>query len=407
MGHVQAPREDRGVIPQPEPERIASLLSLAEQAAPEARIELYHRWTTRTRIAREAWSAGPLRFAGCEEGIAVRLADAVGRWTFGASSGGGSPSLLWAIEAARSSEPAGGGEEGPRAWGAGDGSFQLDLDEGPLPEEAAMEEWLDLALDALIRARGVAQRGPASGWIEAGRTVEVLVGQGGIATMRSRNRVWAMGSAGRERPLGALAVAARRISSLSADAWAEQWTASTASGGRGEWTRGPVVLEGRAAGELVRHLAAAVHGRGAAPGAPVGSGWRVVDDPLDPDGLSGGRFDDAGFPAGRRALSDGRQAVGALEGRGHSWRPSFRDPPEALFTTLLVLGGSEEAPPRTPRVHDLRIHRLAADRWVAEAPGPTYVEARPLDLVQRCVSSFGPVRRVLPGVVSPALLVDW
>ncbi len=397
-------RDDPDAIADSGPERAAELFSRAERVAGTSRVELYHRRTTRVRVAREPWTTLPSSFGGCEEGIAVRLADSAGRWSFGASSGGGTASLLWAIEAARRSGPIGGGSDDPRVWGAGDGRFRSDVDEAPPPDQTALLDWLDAALGTLARSRSRVEGGSPSGWIEAGRTVEILVGHGGLATLRSRTRIWAMGSADRGRPPRTLA--ARRLASLSTDGWAEPDVDRAPVVGEGIGPPRPVLFEGRAACELVRYLATVVHGKGASLGTPVGPGWRVADDPRDPEGLAGGSFDDTGFSTTRRVLSDGRQVVGTLEERGHSWRPSFRDPPETLFTTLSIPGERGEIPPKARRIGFLRVHRLTPARWVLETPGPTYVEADPRDLVRRCLAAFGPPRRLLPGVSAPSLLFD-
>jgi hypothetical protein len=79
---------------------------------------------------------------------------------------------------------------------------------------------------------------------------------------------------------------------------------------------GVLVLNPDAAASVVAALVAAFHGNAGPPVDAPGRGWDVADEPTRHDGLAGGSFDDAGFPAASRALASDGVWVGRLAGPG-------------------------------------------------------------------------------------------
>jgi hypothetical protein len=184
-------------------------------------------------------------------------------------------------------------------------------------------------------------------------------------------------------------------------------------------TSRPVLLEPTAAAVLVRSLISELCGPGRPTRHPVGPGLRVNDDPAHPRGLSGGRFDDAGFPALRKPLADGGRFLGSYRGPGHLRRGSFRDRPVPGLATLVVGTGDTTVPAEVVRVPDLRIHVVTPGFWAVE-PIAAWIEeggearpvtrgvlrASPADLARRCKGALDAARLSANNTLTPALLLD-
>jgi hypothetical protein len=90
-----------------------------------------------------------------------------------------------------------------------------------------------------------------------------------------------------------------------------------------------------------------------------------------------------------------------------------------MFSTLVLEGGGDPMPSKGFSARDLRVHRLAPDRWVLDLLGTWLHEGRPsasidrlrlpvhpLNLVARCTRSVGPSQHFANGVVTPALVFE-
>jgi hypothetical protein len=169
--------------------------------------------------------------------------------------------------------------------------------------------------------------------------------------------------------------------------------------------RNSFVLDAETSAALVLALVRSVHTGHGPTGSPVGPGWRVWDAPDATDAVFGGKFDDSGFRAARKALADGRRRVGRIDGDGHSRRPSFRDLPRDLPSHLIVDPPDRVETPEALRVDALSIHPLPDGRWVLDLGG-LFVTTHPDEMLNCCVAGVGANRSSYRGVETPALLFE-
>jgi hypothetical protein len=145
----------------------------------------------------------------------------------------------------------------------------------------------------------------------------------------------------------------------------------------------------------------------------------VADEPLAPDALFGGSFDDAGFPTRRRVLADGARGIGTVDGPGCLRRPSYRDPPRAQPFHPVLEDGPEDPGGDGLLVSELAVHPLPDGRWILECDGilrrgaewgPAVrgglISTNPALLARCCVARVGPARSSHRGVRTPALLFE-
>ncbi len=385
-------------------ERIQELFAEVAVTGRPRELELYHRSASSVRVTRRAGKAVGL-VRGSEEGIAVRLrGSGDNRAAFIASTSCDADGVRRMIREAMTDEP--GPDHHPGTWSVGDGT-RHDEDPVDLPDARQLESWIEEAWDGLS--------GPLEAWIEVASVAEAWVAEGGLAATRKRCRGWSVVRT-RSRPI---VIAHRNWTQMDPLGWRgiaeDRWLAGQ---GQAELPadRISLLFNPESSAALVRALVGAL--AGVATG-PVGPAWDLRDDPLDSGALFGGNFDDAGFPTASRRLADGRQWIGRIEGPGHYRRASFRDPP-AVRPTYLTVRARKDPPPRSAvLVSSLEIHAVDADHWILELEGalledgrpvaplpPAFVSGSPMEWVERCVASIGPVRESYLGVRTAALLFD-
>jgi hypothetical protein len=394
-------------------ERLEELWRAARRSGGARRVELYARSSRRLRARAEGVGLTGVE-EGEDSGLAVRVVDGTGRIGFGAASGIDSQAFECALSGAT-------GCPGPvidQPWPTGADEVSTDLDAPvPMPEAAELESWLAAA------GGGAGPRGSAA-WVEFGRTVEALVADGGLRAVRQRHRAWGMrlvslaaGDAIEERPR---VVAARRLEDLPVDdLQIELPPSGPPLDLREEAGRLPLVIRPPAASVLVRALVGVLCGPSRSGRVPVGPAFAVTEDPLHPEALTGGRFDDAGFATRESVLVDGRLASAAARGAGHYLRESYRDPPHPSFGTLVLPDGGADPPPRAVRIEHLRIHAPERERWLIEVGGAVeeggspvrplkiaFARVRPADLALRVQETIGKSRPCANGVITPMLLLD-
>jgi hypothetical protein len=348
----------------------------------------------------------------------VREADGRREGFAASACGSGEVPIAWMMRRALETE-------GPceSLWGEG-GAPRIDLESGSsLASASELEDWLARALsrlDAALSSRGTEQR-PAVAWIEAGVTVEALVHDAGLAALRVRGRVWASATHQDRQALDAPerphVVAARRVDGLDPERWAREIEVPSERGCVSSRTSDrPVALAPAAAASLVTGIVAALHGRGAPLGGKVGAGWELSDDPLHPEALVGGVFDDVGFTSRRLVLASGGEVRGRLEGEGCFRRASYRDRPESSPSLLVVTGLESPVPEGAWRVASARVHPGGAGSCLVELDalegdgGGNGVSARliatPERIAAACSGSFGPPRLAGWGVFTPGLILE-
>ncbi len=419
-------RVDHGVVtpapPSPEAllERVAHVFESVRGVVGSARAELYHRASFRIRVRLEASDAREIIETGHDEGLAARVLADAGRVGFAAASGGTSDAARWALrEAALRNTSVENG-----SWAEHAGEPVVDGESNVIcPDPAALRTALRRCL---ARSRETWPASPptwAGSWIEWGTTVESWVADGGLRASRTRSRAWAMTPkrlspehGGGELPC---VVTGRGLDDLERFGWIAPDLEGAAVPLETALSGGILLLEPHAAALVVRALAAEI----CAPGRPtrqrVGPGFRISDDPIHPKGLTGGRFDDAGFPAIRKPLADGNRVLALFEGRGHLRRSSFRDPPAPDLTTLVVEGGDETPPKSVVHVPHARLHAADLGDWVLEpvaawlgdeshgkpvARGFLRVSAR--EVVRSLHATGGPATLSPNNTHTPALLLD-
>ncbi len=391
----------------PDPEEVGlGLTELYRErpiAAASCDVELYHRSATTVRVARNSRGRTEVT-VGSEGGLAVRTRSAEGREAgFSACSGMSRVALEWALTKAQGCRRATGEAA---FWPPAVGERQVDHDSAQLPPPSVLEAWLGRAWERLPR--------PCAGQIEVAATVESWVADGFRAS-RSRTRAWARaelapldGWCGTPAPI---LVAARRWEELADSAWADVLDDRGHAGEVPEKSpsvaRAPLLFNPECAAKLVQAVVMARLTTGHDRGAAVGPGWEVADDPLEPQALFGGTFDDAGQRTGRKILADGRRWTGEIPGKGHCRRPSFRDPPSPAPSALTVLSRPEAPPPRCVLVSGLVLHILGPDQWILEIDAGlprTFFRTSPGELAERCAAAVGLARSTHLGVTTPGLL---
>ncbi len=378
-------------------ERARSLWREAVNRETKARVELFAKVSLRSKVARDLMGTDVTRDHTHESGLAVRVLrgghDHAG---FAAASGLSVEVVRWALDTARTF--------GARASAS-----------APGPSDAVTAERWDL--DAAIElpaegdlATGLSSR-PSFEWIEAGTTLEVLIGAEGWLAGRRRHRIWAL-----DGKSGASPVARRGFAE-----WEhlfdrpdpeDPFSRHTKSG-----NLGALVLTPNAASSVVGALVEAFHGSGAAHASNFGQGWSVSDEPIRSDGLAGGSFDDAGFPSFSRVLAVDGLWMDELSGPGTYRRSSFREPPTESASNLFMASGEPNLIPEGAMVaRRCRVLRMSDELWVLELdlqsgnpPGGferRWVRVQPKALVEACSARLGGTRVTPTGPIVPALLFE-
>jgi hypothetical protein len=386
-----------------EPQQLLEVDAIADRArslwrdacdhATTAHVELFAKVAVRSRVRRDLNRASVSFDRVFESGLAVRTFEPRrDRAGFAAAAGLSAGVVRWAVDTAcafRAQAPV-------AAPCASDGvaAERWDLDATvTLPTEES------LTVGLLTR--------PHLEWIEAGTTVEVLVGHEGWLAVRSRHRFWALCG----RPASRL-VAQRGVADWERllDGSSNDSVTSTKS----SRNLGVVVLSPDAAASVVGALVAAFHGRTGAAVDALGRGWDVADEPVRHDGLAGGSFDDAGFPAASHPLASDGVWVGRLEGPGTFRRASFREPPTEAATNLCMPSGPGELTDDDAAfVERCRVLRPSAELWVLEIDlrGPKessgterrWIRIQPKSLLASCAGRLGRPTVTSSGPIVPAL----
>jgi hypothetical protein len=248
-------------------------------------------------------------------------------------------------------------------------------------------------------------------WVEAGTTIELLIGAEGWLTARRRHRFWALSA---DHDVG---LAAKRgftgceqlLDGLGDD--------DLFQAPRGVSDLGVLVLAPDAASAVVAALVGEFHGPRSVGSEEIGGGWNVIDEPVRTDGLAGGSFDDAGFPAATRELAVDGVWLGNLTGPGTFRRASFREPPSETATNLVVPSGEVNLlPARAAVARRCRVIRVSRDLWVLEVdllnrPGLVgldrrWVRVHPRALLAACASRLGEKRVTATGPIVAGLLFE-
>jgi hypothetical protein len=378
-------------------DRARALWRDAVGRASTGRVELFAKVALRSRATRDLDGMSATFDRVFESGLALRVFRAGhDRAGFAAASGLSADVVRWAADTActyLAQAPA----------------------SAPSPSHSvAAERWdLDAAISLPSEetlTTGLIDR-PHLEWVEAGTTVEVLIGAEGWLAARRRHRLWALAA----RP-GARLVAQRGFAGwehlLDFAGDAETLTPRGAP-------RDPEVLivTPEAASSLVAVLADAFHGTGSPGRTTCGRGWSVADEPGRPDGLAGGAFDDAGFPARSLILAAGGLWVDHLRGPGTFRRASFREPPKESATNLVMPPGEAATiPVQAVIARRCRVLRPSSELWVLELElvgvgngdglERRWVRVRPQALLEACASRVGPSRVTPEGPIVPALLFE-
>lgn len=173
-----------------------------------------------------------------------------------------------------------------------------------------------------------------------------------------------------------------------------------------------LILESGPAAVLVRALSVHFHGSSRFVRELVGAGWRLTHDPTHKCGLSGGTFDDAGFPTVTSVLADGRKIVNYIGSDGYFSRVSFRDELRPSFGCLAIEPGSHHPNPPPGRwVSHLRLVPLGPDTWSMELRGPAgstwwVAGLNPKLLVAAVSGTWGRPITSSEGVLTPGLILD-
>jgi len=378
-------------------ERARSLWRDARDRANALGVELFAKAAVRRRVARDLQPRIAASDSVYETGLAVRLfsagSDNAG---FAATSGLSSKVVRWAVDAAgnnaarvTATAPAESDPVAPARW---------DLD--PATPHPSLE-----SLTAALEAH------PELEWIEAGTTVEVIIGAGGWFAARRRLRLWALVGG----PDGRL-VAQRGI-----DGW-ERLLDSTREAeplipSSKHADSNVLELSPEAAAPLVAALVAEFHIREQSAVARFGRGWDVVDDPTLEEGLSGGTFDDVGFPAEKTILAENGIWVGRLGGPGTFRRNSYREPPvESACNLVMPAGAAASTPAARWTACRCRVLRISANVWVLGLESPAtgrsaererrWIRARPQAIVGACSARLGASRVTSEGPSVPSLIFD-
>jgi hypothetical protein len=273
----------------------------------------------------------------------------------------------------------------------------------PEPSDAISGERRDLDPDESLPTTGelIDSLGsqPDAAWLEAGATVEVLVGASGWVAARRRNRVWALMSAPSRKLL-----AQRGISG-----WDRLLDASVSEGSQSHHPfrsdSGDVVLLPSAAAVVVSALVETFHGS-VAEWVEAGTAWDIIDEPTRSNGLVGGSFDDAGFPTSTRVLARNGVWVGGIGGPGTFRRISFREPPRE-FASNLFMGESPGNAIRGSIALRCHILRLSSDEWILELDladaSRKWIRSHPKALLGACRERMGGTMVTANGPIVPAI----
>ena len=362
-----------------------------------ARVELFAKVSLRSKVARDLEGGGAKLDHVHETGLAVRVMRAGYDYAGFASASGLSDEVVrWALDTACSF----GAQAPVSAPGPSDvvAAERWDLDaETELPVEDALRS-------------GVVSR-PSLEWIEAGTTLEVLIGAEGWIAARRRHRVWAL-----EGGLGARLIAQRGFTGW--EHLLDGACGADSFGGHSDSEDlGVLALTPDASSSVVEALVETFHGAGTVHSTRPGHGWDIADEPNRPEGLAGGSFDDAGFPTASRILAADGLWMGTLGGPGSFRRASFREPPTESATNLVMASGETSSIPDGAAVaRRCRVLRLSSELWVLEldvkcGTGPSgwarrWVRVRPQDLLEACVSRLGGSKVTPNGPIVPVLLFE-
>jgi hypothetical protein len=366
-------------------DRARSLWRHASGKARTAHVELYVKTSSRLRVSRRFHAADVGLQHVNETGHALRiLPRGSDRAGFAASSGLSVSAIGWTLGAAAnidSQRPA----LVPRGADVAEERFDLDA-----PDVIPADDDLRAAL----------LRRPFLRSLEAGTTLEALVGAGGWIAVRRRHRFWGVVGIPRVR-----LVAQRGFEFWERCLDAPIETAPAAPIGEPLRT---FELASSAAAPVVNALVDVFHGRTANQSLEVGPGWEVADDPTRPDGLSGGSFDDSGFPTERRALAQGGVWVGRLDGPGTFWRASFRNPPVESASNLVLASGDLASAVGTNRIQatHARVIRMAPGLWVLELEFHAqrkWLRVDPRSLLAACSRRLGAATVSSDGPIVPGL----
>jgi predicted Zn-dependent protease len=369
-------------------ERANVLWGEVAQRTNRGRVELYAKTSRRLRVARDLTGREVTINSAHESGLAVRTSrPGQDRSGFAASSGFSEDAARWVASVANDSEvlvtAAAPGPEHSIA------SQRRDLDEDvPLPTSEA--------LTTCVMAN------PGAEWVEAAVTLEVLVGAEGWIAARRRNRLWAL--AGDGRPY--------LLAQRGFEAWEQLVNRREGPTSLGTHPKSPgwteLVLQPDAAGIVVAALVESFHLDSASEWVEAGKGWSVADEPLNPNGLAGGSFDDVGFPAAPRVLASDGLWVGSLGGPGTFRRSSFREPPSESVSNLMVPEGTIKSSPGLV-ARRCRLLRLSTNLWVLELDlpeGPFWIRTNPRQLLAGCRYRMGGARLTPAGPIVPAIVFE-
>ena len=357
-----------------------SLWREASGRVSKGRVEVYAKASLRRRAARSRQDKRPTIDGVLETGLAVRtLGDGGDRAGFAASSGLSIDSVRWAVDTAA-------GSSACASPAAPDHTQPIENERRDLDPDTRLPSAEEL--NAEVGSRSHVE------WVEAGITVEILVGGSGWVAARRRNRVWAL--AGGATP------------ELSAQRGIRGWKDVLKPHGPhpNSTDSSELTLLPGAAAVLVSALTEHFHGSEPAEWVGAGAGWEVEDQPSHPSGLVGGTFDDVGFATGSRQLAKGGIWVGALRGAGTFRRSSFREPPTEMASNLVV-PSAPEGPAAGRIVRHCNLLRLSARVWVVELDFPngekTWARTTPQDLLDGCQGRMGVSELAAVGPIVPAI----
>jgi hypothetical protein len=378
-------------------DRARSLWRDASSRSASVGVELYAKVAIRSRVTRDNVGTGVTVDRTRETGLAVRALSA-GRdhAGFAATSGLTGDSVRWAVDTASKFEA--------RASAL-----------TPDPSEIIQSERWDLDVaaappdEATLTNHFMAQ--PHLEWVEAGTTVEVLIGAEGWLAVRRRHRVWALRAGPR--------------TGLIAQRGFEDWEQHLDEGDGDDLFvsaskpagLGVVVFRPGAATSVVGALVDAFHGPSSIRPIRLGDGWEISDEPVRADGLAGGSFDDAGFSTEPLVLAARGAWLGRLSGPGSFRRGSFREPPTEAASNLFMASGRDRTiPPDAVVAERCRILRLSNDVWVlgidvAGTVEPNGLARRwlridPRALLAACSTRLGRTRVTPTGPMVPALVFE-
>jgi hypothetical protein len=350
------------------------------------RIELYLKLAHRMRADRRTPGLRPSHHDALEAGLAIRA------WViedeppgFAAVGGVSVDAIAAAVTRAGERRSTAAIETPAAGTHTPEGSFDLDP-QGVAP----VRDEVGAALD----------EHPSVECLEFGETLEILIGPGGWLAARRRRRTW-LKSFGR---LGRL-VAQRGYESWQQlfDGLIEKTTSTLGGIER-------VVLTPTAAAPIVSALVSRFFVGAEPNGMSGGSGWTIIDEPQRTEGLGGGRFDDAGFPTSDVLLAKLGTPLGRIWGPGSFWRRSFREPPVASPSNLVMPSSSARGATRdTLIVGSASFFGLGSDIWVMgfELPETTiYVQLSAREWLERMSSTTGRQRLTFDGPVIPGLIFE-